>query len=162
MNNLKSILLLTLVLVAGCATSPFRDESGTISTVGPAHAIADPATVGERVVWGGRIAAIENRAEHTDLFVVSYPLDGSDRPRWRAEGGVRFVVRHPGYLEPLNYPPGRFVTVLGEVGPGEDWPVGEFLNHHAVVTGERIHLWPADPASWSPRVRFGVGVGIRL
>lgn len=151
---------LLVLTIAGCARSPVVDEGVEVAAVGPAHVLAEDGHDGERVVWGGRIVAIENLAESTELTVVSYPLQRGDRPRIRSEPGIRFIVVEAGFLEPVQYAPGRFVTVLGTVDGLAHRSVGEYIREHPVLQSERIHLWPADPAEWQSGPRFSIGVGV--
>lgn len=162
MYRLTITLAAILAVTGGCATSPVVPEGVVVSATGPAHVLDDENRIGDRVVWGGRIVELENRAEHTELIVASYPLDRADRPRIDQEAGVRFVLLEEGFLEPVEYAPGRFVTVLGTVSGVAERRTGEFVHDHPVVEAERIHLWSRDPAQWQARTRFGIGIGVRL
>jgi len=84
------------------------------------------------------------------------------QPRLDAEPGVRFLVVQPGFLEPLTFGPGRFVTVLGRVGGLRERLVGDFTYTYPVIEAEEIHLWPANPELWSNRTRWNFGIGIQL
>lgn len=156
------MLLLLPLLLATCSTSPLDTGQRPVSDTGPAHVLDNPSRVGDTVVWGGEIVAVRNLEGATELAVSSRPLDRGDRPRVRADGGVRFIAVHPGFLEPVNYARGRFVTVLGVVRGVEERPVDEYSYRHPVVDIEEIHLWPTDPSDWQSRTRFSVGVGVRL
>lgn len=151
-----------MALLASCATSPLDTDAREIAPAGPAHVLSGDAAPGETVIWGGEIVAVYNGAEVTELVVVSHPLDRGDRPRLDAEGGVRFVAVHPGFLEPVNHAPGRYVTLLGRVDGIQERHVGEFPVRHPVVAVEQLHLWPRDPRQWDQRPRFSIGVGVRL
>jgi outer membrane lipoprotein len=151
-----------VLAMVGCAQSPVVDQDVEVAAVGPAHVLAEEGHEGERVVWGGRIVAIENLSEATELTIVSYPLDRGDRPRLRSEPGVRFILVESGFLEPVQYAPGRYVTVLGTVDGLAERAVGQSLRDHPVLLAERIHLWPADPAEWQARSRISVGIGVRF
>lgn len=159
--RLAGIALLSL-LIGACATSPLDTGAETVAPLGPAHVLSGEAATGERVIWGGRIAATRNLADYTELTVVSYPLDRGDRPRLNAEPGVRFIVRQSGFLEPVQFAPGRYLSVLGQVAGLESAPVGEHWLDMPVLDSEQIHLWPADVSRWQSQTRFSVGVGIRL
>lgn len=150
------------LLLAACATSPVDTAGQTVSATGPAHVLDDPRTVGDTVIWGGRIIAVENHADHSEIQVASLPLDHADRPRINRETGVRFIISHPGYLEALTYTPGRYVTVLGQVEGVVDRDVGEYVYKHPVLSAEDLHLWPADTSRWQARPRFSIGIGVRL
>lgn len=161
----NGIILLVLTLLAiGCARSPVLDADVEVADIGPAQVLEGHGTPGQRVVWGGRIVAIESLADRTELTIASYPLDRGHRPRINREAGVRFILVESGFLEPIDYAPGRFVTVLGSLGETEERATGEYLHFHPVLYAERIHLWPADPEEWQPqrRINLGVGVGVRL
>jgi outer membrane lipoprotein len=151
-----------VVMLAACATSPVATDQVSVAATGPAHVLAQAGHEGEMVVWGGRIVQADNFAEYTELVVVSYPLDRADRPRLNAEPGVRFIVSEAGFLEPMKFAPGRFVTVLGRVAGIQERAIGEYLYEHPLLEAEQIHLWPADPAQWRARTGFSIGIGIRL
>jgi len=156
------VILISIVLTMGCASSPVAPEGVAIAPVGPAHVLAEDIHDGELVIWGGRVVEIENLSDSTELAVVSYPLNRSDQPRLDAEPGVRFLVVQPGFLEPLTFGPGRFVTVLGRVGGLRERLVGDFTYTYPVIEAEEIHLWPANPELWSNRTRWNFGIGIQL
>ncbi len=155
-------LVLVVLSLAACAPSPVAPGDLKVSAYGPAHVLAGESIAGDRVVWGGRIVAIENLAGHTELVVASYPLDRSDRPRTRQPAGVRFVLIEEGFLEPMDWSPGRYITVLGVVDGIEERTTGEFVHAHPVMRAENLHLWPADPAQWRSHTGFNIGIGIRL
>lgn len=157
-GRLAGVLLLAVVL-SGCASSPFSD-AGYVPALGPADALRGDVATGQRMLWGGRIVGVVNTAEATEIEVLALPLDRSDRPRGAAEGGVRFVVRQTGFLEPMNYAPGRLVTVLGRFDGIVERPVGEYLIDQPVIDARRIELWPVYDTR--PRTTLGIGVGVRL
>lgn len=156
-----ALALLLVGLLAGCASSPFSGHE-EVAPLGPAHALESADSFGARVVWGGRIVAVDNFSDHTEIVVASFPLDRSDRPRLDRDPGVRFVLIADGFLDPMQYAPGRFISALGVVDGLIDRAIGEYLYQHPSLLAEDIHLWPADPARWQPRTSFSVGVGIRL
>ena len=153
---------LALLLGAGCATGPFEIDDSAIAPIGPAHVLAESGHEGQRAVWGGRILNVTNLADHTEIEVVSLPLDGSDRPRLSAESGVRFLVVQSGFLEPTRFAPGRYLTVLGEIAGLDERLVGDYVYEQPLLRAEQIHLWPADTTRWRPRGGFSIGIGVRL
>lgn len=156
------ILVAAILAIAGCATSPVASDGEAVSGIGPAHVLKGEGMTGERVVWGGRIVAVQNLPDRTELVVASYPLDRGDRPRLREQAGVRFILVEKGFLEPVDYAPGRYITALGNIAGVEDRVTGEHIHAHPVLDAERLHLWPANPADWQSRTRFSIGVGVRL
>ncbi|MDT8448888.1 MAG: Slp family lipoprotein [Wenzhouxiangellaceae bacterium] len=146
-------VLAALAVAAGCASSPFdgRDASG----LSPAEALENPDRVGAPVLWGGRVVGIVNAGDHTDLEVIALPLAYGDRPRRNADGGARFVIRQPGFLEPMTYAPGRFVTAYGIFSGIEKRAVGDFPVDHPVLESEQLELWPVDPNTDRASVHTG-------
>ena len=159
---MPTILPLMLLLLSACASSPVAIEGEAVEPHGPAHVLDGQSGPGDRVVWGGRIVSIRNLADHTEIGVVSYPLDRGDRPRLHQDPGVRFLLHHAGFLEPVQYAPGRYLTVLGVVSGIERREVDQFLTEQPVIEAERLHLWPADVSQWQPQTRFSIGLGISL
>jgi len=158
----RGIGLATSLALAGCASSPLELDGRAVSGTGPAHVLEDSGHIGDTVVWGGEILEVRNLEDHTELVVASYPLDRADRPRLKRNAGVRFVLEHPGFLEPAAFRPGRFVSVLGRVEGLDERRVGDYPYKHPVMSAEDLYLWPADTREWDRGPRFGVGIGISL
>ncbi|MGY6587596.1 MAG: Slp family lipoprotein [Wenzhouxiangella sp.] len=166
-KNFRPLVAIAMASIAlalsGCANSPLDRGGEDIAAIGPAHVLAGEDRGGERVIWGGQIAEVNPGDGYTELRIISYPLDRSDRPRWREQPGVTFVVRQPGFLEPVLYAPGRFISVLGNNQGLVERQRDDALMALPLLMAENLHLWPVDPRTWqdSP-VRIGIGVGIRL
>ncbi|EMG36915.1 starvation-inducible outer membrane lipoprotein [Desulfocurvibacter africanus PCS] len=135
--------------------------------------LADPLQVAERpgaytnstVLWGGRIVSLRPGREGTELEVLQFELNSSDRPESSQRTGGRFLVRTPAFLDPALYAPGREVTVAGTLEGSETRPVGERPYVYPVVASNDVYLWPErapyrDPYydPWGPRFYFGYGV----
>lgn len=146
MNRLALIAMISFVL-SGCASSPFDLSGGAVSSMTPETALTRPEAGGERVIWGGRVTGIVNRETYTELEMVALPLWRDQRPRRNAEEGARFVIRQEGFLEPVTWAPGRFVTALGRFTGLDMRPVGAIPVRHAVMEAEQIELWPVNPNS---------------
>lgn len=158
-----SILIAGLLAatLGGCAT-PF-DVGKADRNLTPREAAQTPAIAHNReVAWGGTIVNGKNLANNTQLEVVAYPLDSSNRPKQGADPLGRFLVIHPGYLETADYAPGRQISVVGTVTETRTGKVGEAPYVYPVVTANRLHLWPVETQTQSnePRFHFGIGVGI--
>lgn len=155
-------VILVVLSLCACASSVIVPDGVEVAPVGPAHVLERGGHNEKRVVWGGQIVDVENLEDRTLLIVASYPLDRSDRPRWQQEPGVRFIAEQSGFLEPLTFAPGRFVTILGRVAGTEQRQVGQFDYRHPKINTEELHLWPADPYFWDRQVRWNFGLGIHL
>ena len=137
---------------------PFDTAGREPAALGPGEALAQPGAAGARVIWGGRVVGIVNQDDATELEVLALPLGPGDRPRREADGGARFVILHPGFLDPMTYAPGRYVTALGRFTGIESRSVGAFPLDHPVLVAEQIELWPVNPNSSRANLSLGIGV----
>lgn len=155
-------LAASLVALAGCATPVLKDAPASSPTVAEVAAAPERYHDGE-VVWGGKIIALANLAETTEVQLVAYPLARGQRPDTRAASQGRFVLVLPGYVEAMDYPSGRWLSVRGRVTGSEVRTIDRRDVVHPRVYGSEVHLWPRefpdDRGHWS--VGVGLGVGIR-
>ncbi len=164
-SNPLSRLLLALLLsaaLASCATPVFRDTGNSIAAT-PADVQQQPEDFrGAEVVWGGRIVAVENREETTEVEVVAYPLDRDQQPSPEEPTQGRFILVLPGFVEPFDYPAGRHLTAQGVLSGTRVGRVQEHEYVYPLVRARAVHVWP-----WGfifdkkPRVTIGVGARIR-
>lgn len=151
-------LIAVLVLLAACTSVEFEGADQALD--------AYPRDVDElgvetgTVIWGGRIVAISNLENSTEMQVLAYPLTGGHAPKPEQRSVGRFVVSVPEFLEPLEFAPGRFVSLAGQLQGMTLVSEGEYDRSVPLVRSTQVHLWPRDPAAWQSRVSFGVGVGI--
>lgn len=136
-----------------------------VTTVSPTP--AEVAQAPERYhdvefVWGGKVLGVRNLTDTTEVQVVAYPLDKAQRPNQSAPTEGRFIVALHGYVEALDYPPGRFVTLRAHLVGTHVAPVDEQDYVFPVVAGATIHLWPVNFPYEQPRVQFGLGVGVGI
>lgn len=152
-----AVLLLGL---GACASGPRYDTGRADTGVTAAQVAAAPtAHGGARVVWGGVIITTRNQADHTEIEILSYPLDDAQRPDTsRGEQG-RFLARHDRYLEGVDYAPGRHVTVSGTMEKTLEGKVDAAPYTFPLILADDVYLWPPDGrAPGSTRFHFGIGV----
>jgi outer membrane lipoprotein len=154
-------LLLAVLLISGCSSVQFEGEESAMELT-PQDVANATAPIQGSVVWGGRIVAIENLADGTEFQVLAVPLDGGNVPQIERPSIGRFIVVYPGFLEPQDYAPGRFVTLAGQLDGVVEGSVGEVNLMMPLVRSSQIHLWSQDLSRWNPRWNFGLGVGITL
>jgi outer membrane lipoprotein len=149
------IAALTIFLF-GCAPSVLRSE-GPFSPVMPSAAAAG-AGAGERVRWGGVIAATNPQESETCFDVVSKPLDGRYRPRDTDETMGRFRACAPGFYDPGIYEPGRLVSVIGTLRGTVPAQVGEHALVYPLVAAETVYLWrPRQQRDYYPYPYYWFG-----
>jgi outer membrane lipoprotein len=131
------------VAVGGCSVVPreVRKEIDRSLTFGELKANPD-AYAGRVVALGGEIAETNNLEHRTELMVVQKPLGRRDIPIETDRSEGRFLVDHPGYLDPAIYRSGRYLTVVGEVRGGRTGKVGEAEVSYPVISSRFLYLWP--------------------
>lgn len=149
----RTAVLVLGVLLSACTTPRSAPEQ----TPGIAP-VSSPAGA-HRVTWGGQLIAVENRRDSTELEVLAFPLDSGGRPDTAAASVGRFVAVQAGFLDPVDYAPGRLVTATGTVGAARTGAVGGAQVRLATLDVQSLRLWPREPAA--PRVvPFGaIGIG---
>ena len=157
-DKLLSLILLSLLL--GCASTPDFDTSQVDQSLTPQSVIAEPGiSRGKVALWGGTILDTQNLKESTQIEVLAYPLNSSQRPMLDNKPLGRFIIEQQGYLEPTNYAQGRQLTVLGTVSATQSGKVGESAYTYPVISATQLYLWSqADDRNSS--IHFGLGIGV--
>lgn len=158
---LFTALLLGLV---GCASGPKFDTSAVDKTLLPTAVAADiDAGRGRTAMWGGPIINSRNYENTSQLEVLAYPLNDAGRPQLDQSPLGRFLVQRAGYLETVDYAPGRLITAIGPVAGVRSGAVGDARYNYPVVEARQLHLWPRSegaPRSSNPQFHFGIGIGV--
>lgn len=160
---LFSAPLLALALAA-CAPAPIYKNTANAIAATPAQVAQSPERyTGNAVIWGGRVVDVKNFADHSEIEVLAYPLDSSQRPKANDTGNGRFIAVTPGYAEPLNYPSGALMTVSGTLNGSRSGKVGEASYVFPLVTVNESHVWTAEEMrKGHNNVHFGVGLGVGI
>ncbi|MEO8810179.1 MAG: Slp family lipoprotein [Rhodanobacter sp.] len=161
---IRLALSAALITLAACAPAPIYKTSASTVMVTPAQAAQTPERYsGNDVVWGGRIVHVSNFPDHSEIELLGYPLDSSQRPRANDSGGGRFIAVLHGYVEPLDYPAGALMTVAGKLNGSRAGNVGEASYVFPLVDAAQSHVWTAEEMSRGrSNFRFGVGVGVGI
>ena len=164
----RSVLVVTrklwplgMLLLAACASAPKFETAGVDTALTPRQAVTlGEAAVGRRVQWGGAVVAVDNLENRTRLEVLAYPLDSRGRAQRDGAPYGRFLLVRDGYLEPVDYAPGRLVTAVGTITGIEEGQVGAAPYRYPVLEAEQLHLWPQEQEyrRSNPQVHFGIGV----
>lgn len=167
-NRLVSLLIrlalpAALLTLTACAPAPIYKTSANAVTPTPAQVAQTPERYsGNEVVWGGRIVHVSNFAQHSEIELLGYPLDSSQRPRANDSGG-RFIAVLQGYVEPLDYPVGTLMTVDGKLNGTRAGKVGEADYLFPLVDVTQSHVWTAEEmGKGRNNVHFGLGVGVGI
>lgn len=160
-TRIATAALATLVALTACTTPPIRTEVPARIDLPPYRVAEDtaPFPTGD-VLWGGMVVEVRNSKDYSELEVLAYPLDRTQRPRLKAPTEGRFIARMPGYVERYDYPQGRFVTLRGKVVARREGMIDERLYVYPVVEATQVHLWPIGFQDAGPRFSIGIGVGV--
>ncbi|HJW06959.1 MAG TPA: Slp family lipoprotein [Rhodanobacter sp.] len=150
--------------LAACAPAPIYKTTGAAVTAAPFQVAQAPENFSNReVIWGGRIVQVKVFADHSEIEVLAYPLDASQRPKANDSGNGRFIALMPGYVEPLDYPSGALMTVNGKLSGSRAGKVGEAAYVFPLVSVAQSHVWTAEEMNKGRNnVHFGVGVGVGI
>lgn len=162
---LLPLCVLTLAIaLPGCAPAPiYKNVQGVAATTPAQVSQAPEQYAGSAVIWGGRIVQVTNFADHSEIEVLAYPLDSSQRPRTNDSGNGRFVAVLPGYAEPLDYPSGALMTVSGKLAGNRAGKVGEADYVFPLVSAAQSHVWtPDEMRRGHSNIQFGLGVGVGI
>jgi outer membrane lipoprotein len=159
---LCSILAVFGVFATGCATQPLYSPAADNVVATPQQVAATPEGYRGEVIWGGRIIAVNNLADHSEVEVFAYPLDAGQRPQVDDQGGGRFIAVLTGYADPLAYPERGMLTLHGRLDGVRSGRVGEAPYVFPLVRVDAAHVWTEKELRDRPRVQFGVGIGVGI
>lgn len=153
-----------LLAVAACAPAPIYQSTGALVTATPSQVAQAPERFSNNeVIWGGRIVQVKVYADHSEIELLAYPLDSSQRPKVSDLGDGRFIAVMRGYVEPLNYPSGALMTVNGQLDGSRAGKVGEANYVFPLVSVAQSHVWTAEEMTKGRNnVHFGLGVGVGI
>jgi outer membrane lipoprotein len=151
--------LFAAAALAACVTTPPLDGTGARLDLPPYSATQEPAPGAATVLWGGMIVEVRNQPQTSEIVVLAYPLDKRQRPLLEQPTQGRFIAVVPGYLEPFDWPQGRFLTLRGQLRGTREGLIDEKLFVYPVVAVDDVHLWPAGFQNMGPRFSIGIGVG---
>ena len=160
----RALLIAALGALAACAPPPIYKADASVVTATPQQVAAAPNPYPQaQVIWGGTIIGVNNLSTRTDIEILAYPLDASQRPRLKSEALGRFIAEMPGFVEPMNYPDGAPVTLRGRITGTRTGLVDQATYVYPIVfvrSGD-LHLWtPREMDQGHPHFSFGVGVGV--
>ncbi len=157
---MSPLIMLIALALGACATGPRYSTDNVNQELTPRAAVdKGSAAEGDRVIWGGRIIETRPREAHTQVEVLDYPLDRSQRPNTARSPGARFLIIHGEFLEPSDWRADRLVTVTGTVESIRRGRIEEADYQYAVIRADDLYLWPEPAArAASPRVHLGIGV----
>ncbi len=159
---IRGVVPASLMALAACAPAPiYKPSTNTIAVAPNTVAQAPDRFANADVIWGGRVVAVHNLQDRSEVEIVGYPLDGSQRPKADGAGWGRFIAVMPGYVESFDYPSGALITLAGRITGSQSGQVGEAAYVFPLVGVAQSHVWTADEMNaGKSNVSFGIGVGV--
>lgn len=158
---MKNLLILFLLLsLAACASTPLKLE-GVNRTVSPAMVSAEHPYTNMRVVWGGMIIRTQPLKQSTQIEVLAYPVSDNGEPDRQTASQGRFLIVRQGFLEPADFAPGRWLSVVGTIGQAQTGSVGAASYRFPVIQPEQLYVWPTASGS-NTQTYFHFGIGIQF
>jgi len=158
MQPSRYLLLLATLLLAACSAGPKFALEGVDTTLTPKQAVTEAdLSHGKEVLWGGMIINSTNLEQNTRLEVLAYPLDSDHYPQTGKPPYGRFLLTQKGYLETVDYSPGRLITVVGRFDGTRRGKVDRSDYTYPLIKAEQLHLWSKGQKS-DTRFHFGIGV----
>jgi len=152
---------LVLLVLAGCASGPIEidDQAITVEPVLASQVADDPGLAQGTVLWGGTIIGALNLATGSQLELLAYPLDRTQRPQVDRASQGRFILTVEEDLETIDFAEGRQVTVLGALDGVNEVTIGEARRTLPVVRADQLHLWRGTGPGERTGFTFGIGIG---
>jgi outer membrane lipoprotein len=158
------LVLPAALALAACAPKPIYPVTpGTLNVI-PMQVAHSPEQYAKgEVIWGGSVIEVRNFPDHTEVEMLGYPLDSSQRPQANGQAQGRFIAIYAGYVEALNFPPGSLVTISGQLNSARSDNVDQAAYVYPLVNVAQSHRWTAaEMRAGHPDIHFGVGVGVGI
>jgi len=141
--HLQLVFIITLLLLSACA-HPITKE--TRAQIDPKTTLAmvnenPTAFLGQHLLVGGVVMAVESADEGNFLEVIEWRLNRWGEPSYLDDAGRRFLVKTAVTLDPMTYEPGVLVTLTGVVLGHETRLLGEQEYAYPIIDMTEIHLW---------------------
>ena len=140
----RSSLIISAFLLSACNSHiplEIRQPVAGSPDIAAVRAATDKH-ISQKVRWGGIILSIENKANTSQVTLVSFPLNDQGEPQVSDQSSGRFIAEFKHFLEPLVYNKDRVLTVTGILSGAETFNVGEFAYEYPVIQVDNSYLWP--------------------
>jgi outer membrane lipoprotein len=164
LGPLRWLALPIALALAACAPAPiYQATPGTLNVIPMQVAHSPEQYTKGGVIWGGSVIGVRNFPDHTEVEILAYSLDSSQRPQTNRQAQGRFIAIYAGYVEALNYPPGSLVTLSGQLNGSRSDSVDQAAYVYPLVNVTQSHRWTAaELRAGHPDIHFGVGVGVGI
>lgn len=143
-NSLKSLALTSVFILTACSGAPNAIKVNgftNLTTFSQATLDKNNEKLGTQARWAGKIAAVRNNGDISEIEVVLFPSRASGKPQTGDISLGRFKAIVPVYVDPKLYTQGRLITVLGEVAAPTIGQVGNQTYTYQTLNAKGVYLW---------------------
>jgi outer membrane lipoprotein len=141
MNRLRYVML--TILLSSCASNiPEQISSLPAQEISISEIQRNPDQfTGMQVRWGGVINKVENQATQTRVEIVSKGLNNSGKPEVDSSSNGRFIASFTGFIDPIIYKKGEYITIVGKIEGVDVALIGEYAYSYPIVKVDSEYLW---------------------
>jgi outer membrane lipoprotein len=154
-----AVLVTTL---SACAPAPIYKAAPDATQALPMQVAQTPERYqSAAAIWGGTVVQVNNLPDRSEIEMLAFPLDSSQRPKLKSASAGRFIAIVPGYVEPLKFPSGTPMTFSGHISGVRSGKVGNADYVFPLLKTDQSHAWTAEEMrKGHPNFNFGVGMGV--
>lgn len=147
---MKTLILISILLIVGCAPPVLKKELITQATVAtPSEIKASPeASKGRLFILGGIIVGVKNELEGSMIEAIFMGVD--QKGYLKEEYGPRFFARTKDFIDPVIYRTGRKVTIAGEFTGTLKGKIGDMEYEYLIFEIKDLYLWPEEKIYLAP------------
>lgn len=135
--------IMLVTLLTSCASNiPEKISSLPAKAINISEVQQNPdQSTGIQVRWGGVINKVENQATHTRVEIISKDLYDDGKPKVDSSSKGRFIANYPGFVDPVIYKEGDYITIVGKIESVDAALIGEYSYSYPVVNVDSEYLW---------------------
>lgn len=137
------VFVSSVMVLAACSSTPETISTTDNIKLTSYETVAESkvAPTGDKARWGGKIVAVENKKDTSEIEIVFFPENSVGRPRTSEASLGRFKAVVNGFVDPLVFESGRLITVLGEVSEPITGIIGEQEYVYPTLNALGYHMW---------------------
>ena len=138
-------IISSLLLVTSCAIVPEPiDVADNVSLTAFEQVTPNKSNaqlIGTNARWGGKIVAVTNKKDVSEIEIVYFPENHFGKPRTGEESAGRFKAIVEGFIDPMVFKTERLITVVGEIGEPNTALIGEQEYEYPTLNAVGYYMW---------------------
>jgi outer membrane lipoprotein len=143
MRTFVLIIMCGLLMLSGCTRVISEQSRQLVDTDAKFMQIRETPEkyIGKHVMVGGRIAAVKNGNDGSQLEIVQFELMESGAPEESFVSSGRFLATTPQFLDTLIFKKGMLITLVGEIKGEKIQRLDEMEYAYPVIAMREWYLW---------------------